>query len=82
MAPEKITEKMYMEILGNAFWLSKKSKLHCKYYNVCGFFSRISQGILLGQYTLIRNDDDIPLAFSVVIFTFLNKNVFAKNLFS
>ncbi len=56
---------MYMEILGNAFWLSKKSKLHCKYYNVCGFFSRISQGILLGQYTLIRNDDDIPLAFSV-----------------
>jgi hemolysin-activating ACP:hemolysin acyltransferase len=54
-----------MEILGNAFWLSKKSKLHCKYYNVCGFFSRISQGILLGQYTLIRNDDDIPLAFSV-----------------
>ncbi|VVH66358.1 hypothetical protein BSPLISOX_535, partial [uncultured Gammaproteobacteria bacterium] len=39
MAPEKITEKMYMEILGNAFWLSKKSKLHCKYYNVCGFFS-------------------------------------------
>ncbi|MBA5248898.1 MAG: toxin-activating lysine-acyltransferase [Gammaproteobacteria bacterium] len=65
MALEQITEKTYMEILGNAFWLTRQSKLHCKYYNICGFFSRISEGILLGQYKLIRNDNNIPLAFSV-----------------
>ncbi|CAB9538841.1 hypothetical protein [uncultured Gammaproteobacteria bacterium] len=65
MTPEKITEKTYMETLGNAFWLSRQSELHCKHYNICGFFSRISEGILLGQYKLIRNNKNIPLAFSV-----------------
>ncbi|CAC9574386.1 hypothetical protein [uncultured Gammaproteobacteria bacterium] len=65
MALEKITEKMYMEILGNAFWLSRQSELHCKHYNICGFFSRISEGILLDQYKLIRNNNDMPLAFAV-----------------
>ncbi len=56
---------MYMETLGNAFWLSRQSELHCKHYNICGFFSRISEGILLGQYKLIRNNKDMPLAFAV-----------------
>jgi len=65
MTPEKITEKTYMEILGNAFWLSRQSELHCEHYSICGFFGCISEGILLGQYKLIRNSRDMPLAFSV-----------------
>jgi hypothetical protein len=50
MASEKITEKDYMEILGNAFWLSRQSELHCKYYNICGFFSRISEVYEIEKY--------------------------------
>jgi hemolysin-activating ACP:hemolysin acyltransferase len=52
-------------ILALLGWLSRQSELHCKHYNICGFFSRISEGILLGQYKLIRNNKDMPLAFAV-----------------
>ncbi|NYT26495.1 toxin-activating lysine-acyltransferase [Candidatus Thiodubiliella endoseptemdiera] len=65
MAFEKINEKTYMETLGNAFWLARQSKLHCEHYSICGFFSRVSEGVLLGQYKLIRNSNDMPLAFAV-----------------
>jgi hemolysin-activating ACP:hemolysin acyltransferase len=57
MAPEKITEKDYMEILGNAFWLSKKSKLHCKYYNVCGSFAFLVTLILVAYILALLGHD-------------------------